>query len=814
MLLTNRLSLGVILCFCFSLLYSQNLSVSGKVVDESNQPMSFVTVLLSKQINNSEFENPLGTSTNDDGSFILSELESGTYRLVISFIGYKTETIPIELSGNLDLKTIILKEDIEALDQVEITVRKPTVVRSADRITFNIANTALAEGDMLQAIRSTPGVLVMDGNLSIKGNEPTVYINNRRVQLSSDELTALLESSSANSIKSIEVITNPSAKYDAESGAVINIVMTKNLVTGYRGSIGSNYTQGVFPRYQFDTSHSFKNDDISLTANYSYTSSKKNRYSNDEINYFNDAETAIDEVWNSNIGRNTWSETHTLNLNFDWFINDNNTLSLSATSLYLPYFKYIIDNNTLISDASNTLLSSFTADNNVNDDKYNIGLDLNYNHQFKNGASLTVNGHYTTYDYNRFQNVLSNFFDDTNQFVSASAFNTIANQSTEILTSKIDYSVGLSDNALFEIGAKFSNVSTNSDITEFDVDLNTGNETIDPSNSDIFEYDEFVYAAYANYGLETEKWSLSLGLRAEQTNIDAISIATNQSNPQDYLEWFPNASLQYMFSDNLSVYGSYKRSLTRPNYTALNPFNFFINENTVVTGNPRLVPTFLDHYKVGVSFLQYFTFEAYYQNYDGSIVEIPRQNNTTNILEYTSVNFDKTVDFGFDFAVDFNLLERWNIYAVTSFYNITEETLINDDFVKLDQWANYSILSNNVSLLKDNSLNINLDLTWVGQSLQGFQFVEDRLFSSLAISKSILKKKATISLAVEDLFNFQDEVYGTRYLNQFNSNNVDLDNRYIRLGFRYKFGNTKLETNQKSLTKEERDRLNPLGDKN
>lgn len=803
MLLTNRLILGIFLCFSFLLTHGQEYSLSGKVIDENNQPLSFVTILLSKQIANSDFDDPIGTSTNDDGSYSFDSLESGTYKLIASFIGFKTVTKTITLNKNTSAETITLVEDAQTLNQVELTVRKPTVKRSADKLTFNIANTALSEGDMLQALRSTPGILVMDGNLSIKGNEPTVYINNKKVQLSTDELSQLLESSSASGIKSIEVITNPSARFDAESGAVVNIIMTKNLVTGYRGSIFSNFTQGVFPRYQSGTSHSVKNKDISFTANYSFTKSKINRDTNDEINYFDASETSIAQVWNSNINRNTWSETHNLNLNFDWFIDSNNTLSLSNSTLYLPYFKYRIDNSTQITDGADMFLSSFTSDNLVRDTKHNIGFDLTFNHQFKNGASLVLNGHFTTYDYQRQQGVISNFFDSSNQFTNASAFNTLSNQDTKIVTSKADYSTSIGENGFFETGIKFSNVETKSNIDQFDIDLASGNSMLDVLNTDAFDYDEYVYAAYSNYSLESEKWSISLGLRAEQTTIDALSRSTNQNNDQDYLEWFPNASIQHTFSDNFSMYATYKRSLTRPNYTSLNPFNFFINENTIVTGNPRLVPTFLDHYVFGVSLLDLFTIEAYYQNYDGSIIELPRQNNTTNILEYTFVNLDKTVDYGFDFAVDFNLFERWNIYAITSFYNISEETKINDDFVELDQWSNYSILSNNISLLKDNSLNINLDLTWVGKNLHGLQRVEDRLFSSLAISKSLFKKRAILSLTIEDLFNFQDQDYETRYLNQFSANNVDVDNRYIGLGFRYKFGNISLQKNTKELTEEE-----------
>ena len=165
------------------------------------------------------------------------------------------------------------------------------------------------------------------------------------------------------------------------------------------------------------------------------------------------------------------------------------------------------------------------------------------------------------------------------------------------------------------------------------------------------------------------------------------------------------------------------------------------------------------------------------------------------------------MEFGFDFITNFDVTDRWSVYAVTSFYNFEEETNFGQGFVRQDQWSNYSELQNDLTLLKDNSLNISLALTWVGKNLQGFQIVEDRLFSELAMSKTILNKNGIISLSVSDLFNMQDPQSSVRYQNQFSFGNADIDDRFVRLGFRYKFGNTKLNSNARSIDTEERERL-------
>ncbi len=790
--------------FLFSLIsFSQDLTISGHVRDTNSVPIEYANIILYSE---DKTELIKGASSDFEGEYVLKRVSPGIYNIKISYIGYQIYEQRIELSKNMILD-VILSEASENLDEVNIMVKKPTLVKEADRLIFNIENTALIEGSLLQVLKSTPGVLVLGDEITVKNANPTVYINDRKVYLSSTDLNQLLEGSSANSVKSVEVITNPSARYDAESGVVLNIIMSKNLITGYRGSVLGDYTQGVFPRYGLGTSHFFKKDKLSLNVNYNYSNSKINRDSDDTVNYLEDNNT-VDQSWRAFTNRNTYSETHNLNANFDYEIDDNNTFSLSTNLLYLPYFKYKIENNTTITDVNGTFLSRFTADNLSRDNKYNMGFDLNFNHKLTKG-NLLFNAHYTTYNYERNQEVFSNFFDENNDFREASSFNTDANQDTNIFATKLDYNWPIDEKSNFETGIKYSGVNTNSDLTQFDVDLDTGAETIDTQNSDAFDYDERIYAAYANYANNSDKWSINAGIRVEQTNIDGNSPLTDISTIQDYFEWFPNASLQYNISNSYSVYANYKRSIARPVYQNLNPFRFFLNENYVVSGNPNLTPTFVNHTTVGTSLLKgLFTVEAYYKNLEGAIHEIPRQNNTTNIIEYINVNFDKSVEFGFDFITFFNVTGRWSMYAVTSFYNLEEETDFGNGFVKQDQWSNYSILQNDFSFLKDNSLNATFTLTWVGKNLQGFQTIEDRLFSDLVISKTILKKKGVISLSVVDLFNFQDVSSNVRYQNQFSFANVDYDNRYVKLGFRYKFGNTRLETNARTINSDERDRLN------
>ncbi|MBC2843917.1 TonB-dependent receptor domain-containing protein [Winogradskyella flava] len=779
--------------------FAQDFSISGKVVDANGSPIEFANIILSAENEESFFK---GTSTDDEGFFKIDNLVDTTYFVRISFIGFEDFEQKIILKGNLNLKIIQLDETSENLDEVTVIGKKPTITRKPDRLIFNVENTALIEGSTLGVLKSTPGVIVSESGINIKSAPAVVYINNRKVQLTTDELIQLLENSPANSIKSIEVITNPPASYDADSGSVVNIIMSKNLITGYRGNISTNYTQGVFPRYNAATSHFFKNNKINLNVNYSYTNQKLNRDEDDRVNFLDDLN-AVDQIWKSQTNRNTWSETHNLNLNFDYNIDDRNTLSLTSTALYMPYFKYQIKNRTNIFDENGDFESSFTADNLSRDNKYNIGTDLIFRHDFDNNANLTFNGHFTLYDYERDQKVFQDELNDDD-----SEFNTLANQDTQIITGKVDYNLPIDDSSIFDAGLKYSNVNTDSDITR--TDIVNGAEVLNTDNTDAFKYDEKVFAAYANYSKTWDKWDLNLGLRTEQTNIKGESLILNETNAQDYLNLFPTVSIAHQISDNVSFNGNYKRSIRRPSYTNLNPFTLFLNENTVVLGNPNLVPTYVDYYKLGVDFLKYFSFEAYYMNYDGDIVELPRQDNETNIVAWTPTNLDKKVDYGFDFLVNYYPSTKFGLYAAISVFNVTEEANFGEGFVELSQWSQLFILSPNMSLLKDNSLNINASFWWMNKNLQNLQTVQNLLISSVSVSKSILNKKGVISLIVEDLFNKQDFDKSVMYLNQSSRNFTDSDNRFIKLGFRYNFGNTNLNTNERTTSAEERERLKDL----
>ena len=762
---------------------AQSLDVSGFVIDATDEPVAFANLLVLKVKDSSVVT---GTSSDENGFFKISKLNPDQYLLKTTFIGFTDNFKVITVSEEMVDIEILMEESLEALNEVQLIYKKPTVVRESDRLVFKVENTALSQGNLVEVLRSTPSVLVLDDAILVKNTTPVIYINDRRVHLSSSEVIELLQGTSAANIKSVEVITNPSAKYDADSGVVLKIIMSKNLVTGYNGSVFSNYEQGVFPKTSFGTTHYFKGDKTNLFFNYSFNSRKDNRVDDEQVFY-------PDEEWNTNLNKNKWSETHNLGVNFDYELSEKSNLALSANAQFLPYFKYLIRSNTDI-ESNASSFDRITSNSLSRDNRHNVGFDLDYNYQISDASKLSFNAHYTNYDYQRRQDVNSDYSIDGAIIVEETAYNSKSNQDTNIFTSQLDYAMTLSENASLGTGIKFSNVKTGSGILQNDIIA--GVEIINPGNTNTFDYNEDVYGAYLDYSYSKDKLNLNAGLRVEQTNI--IGISSNETNSsQDYLEFFPTVSLGWQISENVLSSINFKRSIDRPNYNNLNPFVYYLNDNTIFTGNPNLKPVITNAIFLDASINDKFSFTVYYKKYENNFFELPLQDNANNILIYTPLNISSTEEIGFDFETNLNITDRWFLYFATSIYNYKDTGTVSGTSLKRDMWSNYSNLTSNISFLKDKSLTASLSIYYLGKNIQGFRIIDTRWDTYFTISKRLFKDKGSISLSMSDLFNKQDYSSSLDFLNQKSNILNDFDTRYIKLGFRYKFGNTKLSTNER-----------------
>ncbi|UWX54934.1 outer membrane beta-barrel protein [Maribacter litopenaei] len=534
--------------------YCQSYELTGTVRDEVGEVIPFASVFLSRPMDLTVVK---GSSADENGLFIITDIEPGLYIVQGSYIGKSSEGLPLDIQSDIRIGALIIPQQTEQLDEVVVVSSRPKIERKVDRLVFNVENTVLSQSTSWDILKQTPGVILMQDELQIRNQPAVVYINDRKVQLSPSEVRSLLENYQGQNIKSIEVINNPPAKYDAEGGAVLNIITSKNISLGYKGNISSNYTQGIFPKYNFGTSHFYKTKNLNVNASYSYAPRKDFKDVKNRTNFIND--TGIFSIWDTEFDKTNRFKTHNAGLTLDYTIDDRNEINLTSNMQLSPEREYDNFQNTIITNRLGALDSTLSTTSFLDETKNNISGDVTYKHTFKENSTLQVNGHYTAFDLSRTQRASSDYFLPTGDFIRNYSFFTDANQDIEIITAQLDYSA-LLGTVSFETGAKLSLINSESRLQFFTE--NNGRVFV-PNLSDNFLYDENVYAAYVSASKDWEKWSLKAGLRAEHTQSSGNSLALSTVNELEYFEFFPSVYLLHTINENHSLAFDYSEKTAK-----------------------------------------------------------------------------------------------------------------------------------------------------------------------------------------------------------------------------------------------------------
>lgn len=785
---------------------AQDFSVSGKVVNTESSPLSFVNVLVYE----AEAEIPLkGTTTDEDGSFILKNLSAGTYTLNFSYIGFKEFSQIITLSSNKDLEIVVLKENQETLEETVVTAKLPTVRKTPGKLVFEVENTSFSTGSTIDLLKKTPGVIVTGEDIQIKLSTPLIYINGKRVYLSASEVFSLLQNTDAASIKSVEVITNPSSKYDAEAGTVLNIITSKAISIGYKGSVNATYEQGIFPKYNFGTSHFYKNKWLNVYSNYAYADRRDYKEDESYIRFFNQDEVSTKSIWETNFDRTTKTNSHNANLVLDFTLNAKSTISFASNVSITPKGEYENHGNSHIYNPQRQLDSTFTTLSYVDYEKQNLTFAMDYNRVLnKKGATLAVSANYIYYDRNQDQSVSSDYLLPNGDFLRNNSFYTESKQQNNIFTGQADILTTLWGGN-FETGLKFSNVNTESMLNFFDIENNSN--LFNNALSDNFKYKENIYAEYINYEKEWDKWSLTAGLRAEYTAIEAISRSLGEVKNQDYFDLFPSTTFHYTINENNGIGLSYSRSVERPRYQSLNPFKYFINESDFNSGNPNLVPAIENKINLTVDHKNKLFFELYYQNIENSLDVLTFQNNNNSTLQRIDANLIKSYQYSFDVTY-FNSLNTWwwlhfqtsTFYLANEFYALqsAQEKYTNDNF------GQYIFVTNQFTLSKDRTLTADLTGVYISKVVIGNRYLKNQNYINISFRKEFWDKRASLIVGVDDVFDtLKDMISASRYYNQDNYFYANLESRLFRVGLKYNFGNARLRDNSKKIKTDEGDRL-------
>jgi outer membrane receptor protein involved in Fe transport len=784
--------------------YGQTYKVTGKVVDEQNQIVPYANILLLRAIDSTFVQ---GTSANDEGFFELVEVAPDLYLLQASYVGRGSEPRALDITTDVSLGALIIPLSDNELEEVVVTAQRPKLQRLPDRLVFSVENTVVSQGTSWDILKNTPGVIVNQDQLLIRGQNATVYLNDRKVQLSGQEVQDLLQGLSGTNIKSVEVIANPPASYDAEGGPILNIVTSKNIVPGYKGSVNGTFTQAVFPKFSMGTSHYYKTDKLNLFANYTINPQKDINKTNKGINFI-DSSDAVFSVWDTDYDQTNRSQSQNASFILDYTFDAQNSLNVTSNLLFNLDQEQETVLNTDMGNAQAQLDSTFATRNGSNLDNTNLAFDLTYVHKLKKeGAQIRANGHYTYFNGEMFQRLSTSYFDANGSFLRDFGFDTDSDQEIKIFTGQLDYSTPIGSMS-FESGAKLSSITSENTMDFFN--FNGSSNTVDASQSDRYIYDEDVYAAYMSLVKNWEKWSMKLGVRGELTKAKGNSITLGETNTQDFFEPFPSVYLLYSPSDKHSFAFDYGRNINRPKYNDLNPFRFFYNENDFEEGNPSLRPSFSNNFNFNYTLNSEFFFDVYYRDNGSNIAYLVFQDNQNQTLVEFKQNVLDSKSYGLDFTLSKSIAPAWFMYAYTSLFH-EEETFLAEESgnVPYTNEVNgvYAYLGNYLTLSKDGTFTGEIAGTYVSKFLFG-SYVSDEQFNlTIGLRKTLFDNKVTVSLAAEDILEQYVPTYRSKYLNQDNFYRRRPETQFIRFGFTYNFGNFRLEDNERGIDKKERDRL-------
>ncbi|MFH4966050.1 outer membrane beta-barrel family protein [Gaetbulibacter sp. M235] len=643
-------------------------SVSGKILDASlNEPLPYVNVIIKNEAN----ETLTGGISLDDGTFNISKIPEGKAIVTIQYIGYKTVTKTIDVgnkSYEINLGEILLEEEAAKLDEVTVVAEVSTIQQKVDRKVITVGKDLTTAGSTASDIMNNiPSVSIdqQTGNISLRGNENVrVMVDGK---LSNVPVAQLLKQIPSTSIKSIELITNPSAKYNPEGmSGIINIILHKNTNIGFNGNLNLGLTEDINARFNSSIDLNYRNGKFNLYGNYGNNIGKSNNYG--QVERLDDNSLQLFNFDNNN-------KSHLYKAGLDFYMNDNNTFSF-----FTNQNKY--DGKANGSAAIQYLNQPLQLQlfNNAND---NLSSQYNgvFNHKFaKEGEKLDVE-----FDYNKFHdNEISDFSfynltfpPNYMDYVKTKRDQTVAN---------IDYVNPLSEKAKLEAGLEARLFETNIDYNSTGLSVNENQDDIEnngdefiPTPSTDFTYKRDIYSAYATYSKSFEKWTLQLGARAETVKEDAKAIKTFENSTEatpfknDYFQIYPSAFITYSSSEKNSYQASFSRRVDRPGLEQVNPIREWSTPLISSFGNTELKPQFTNSFEINYTRKLEkgsITAGVFYRIIEDNInraLFIDRIDLNKTILSYD--NFDNTTAFGMELSSNYKPTSWWNFNASFDLYS-------------------------------------------------------------------------------------------------------------------------------------------------
>ncbi|MDD6211263.1 MAG: outer membrane beta-barrel family protein [Bacteroidales bacterium] len=717
-------------------------SINGTIKDQQNNPLAFATVSLL----DTDSLTVSGTVADNDGKFEIANIAKNNYILRVAFLGYETLIKPIKVEGKINIGDLILKESVNQLNDVMITA--DMIRRTADSYTFITAGKPIAIGrTSLELLGLAPGVWYARGKgLSINGNNVSqIYVNDRELKMSHEELMVYLESIDAEQVSSIEIIPTAGAQYDANAmGGVIKIKLKRSVNAGLTGSVGMNMNmqKNIFPSLlRPSVNLDYRINKLSFYSNFNYDDKKIKSTVEELTHYLTGNKREIHNISKGSAKVKSYSgrlgsvyeitDKQNIGVNFDYSINNNATQSPSS-------------GYTKVSDEISDLTSTYDSD--IKNHRYMASLNYNITIDEK-GSNLKVIADYLYDRNNRYSDSYS--FEKLDLLQSIEKGNTMDwNGQTDLYTIKADYNHIFNSKFRAETGIKYTYTNMNTEL--INSKLEDGNMIPDPDLDDNYIYKEGVLGAYINGSASLGKINLNAGLRVENTLVNPYSY----SHPEDvkklhYTDFFGFISLQYILNKEKGnmINASFSQGIDRPSFSNLNPYRQQISSYSYIVGNPDLQPSYYNHYNVTGILRQKYSLTLGFFDGKGMVAQVMMQDiDNPEVTLYQSQNIGKSQQYYTSLNMPFNPFKWWRL-GVDATYAYARN-VVND--YEYNKSIFQGRINNIFTFMKNWSLEANF--SYMSGGLEGNMKTKAYNSFDMGLRKSFLQNRLTVSAVVNNIF--------------------------------------------------------------
>ncbi|MTK52957.1 TonB dependent receptor [Paludibacter sp.] len=782
-------------------------TVKGRILDQNHRPVEFATAALI----NAKTKLPIkGSESNSTGDFVIDKVHEGTYILSVTMVGYKKfETEQFAFNGKKDVqRDVVLEENTQMLKEATVVAKRKFIEQQADKMVINPeASITTASENVLDILKKTPGVTVdNNNNISLKGKEGVkVMIDDKPTYVSADQLATLLKGMQGKDIERIEVIENPSSRYDAEGNSgIINIKTKHNKRTGFNGSFytGGGYSGKFGENVGLDLNMNFGK--LNVYGNYSFNGWSGWNTMDAVRNYVTGPYVgAVQQIYN----RSDYNGNgHNYKIGSDYYVAKNQVISFMVRGSD-GHSNGKTNSVTSFFDNTMKLDSALHTKSGENEHWSNITFNGNYKWDIDStGTSLTFDADYARFKYHSSTDQHGNYVDGNGNDMNINS--TILGYQPRIInifTAKTDYVHPIGKKFSIEGGLKTSFVKTNSQ-SEFTVD--------DPTNvvwnTGLKPYDQFIYteninAAYVSARGQFGKTSVQLGLRVENTNSKGDSKSMNRVDTKHYTDLFPSLFIKRDLNENNQLGLTYSYRIGRPSYQILNPFMWLLDQFTYNQGNPFIRPQFTHSLGLNYTYKSKFITSIGMNRTNDLFTDVIKQNDITKVMYQTKDNLSKSIDLNASQTVQLDVTKWWhfNASAIVMYKSVTSNDATADKFKR---WSYNANTTQSFTLPCD--ISMELAGRYRSKQLWGNFTIYEQYSVDLGVQKSLFNKKGTLKVSVDDIFNTNKGGGFAKYGNvDFNVDN-HWDSRGVNVSFTYRFGKDSFKTraNRSTASSEEQSR--------